>query len=123
MILDRNITKTHKLNANTYILSSGMFADYQNFWRLLDNRLDWYRMNHGAELSSNAIASLVSRMLYEKRFFPCYAFNLVVGFDDEGKPTIWNYDAIGSYGKVTYGVAGSSKFYLLPLLDNQVPKP
>lgn len=97
-----------------------MFADYQNFWRLLDNRLNWYRMNHGTELSSTAIASLVSRMLYEKRFFPCYAFNLVVGFNDEDKPVIWKYDAIGSYGEVTYGVAGSSKFFLLPLLDNQL---
>ena len=120
MILHRNITKIHKLNENTYILSSGMFADYQNFWKMLDSRLSWYRMNHGTELSSTAIASLVSRMLYEKRFFPCYAFNLVTGFDDEGNPAIWKYDAVGSYGKVTYGVDGGSKTFVLPFFDNQV---
>lgn len=120
MILHRDITKIHRLNAKTYILSGGMFADYQQFWKLLDARLSWYRMNHGEELSSTAIASLVSRMLYEKRFFPFYAFNLVVGFDDEDKPVIWNYDAVGSYGKVTYGVNGSSKSFILPFFDNQV---
>ena len=120
MILHRNITKIHKLNENTYILSSGMFADYQNFWKMLDSRLSWYRMNHGTELSSTAIASLVSRMLYEKRFFPCYAFNLVTGYDDDGNAAIWKYDAVGSYGKVTYGVDGGSKFYILPFFDNQV---
>jgi len=120
MILHRDITKIHKLSDNTYILSAGMFTDYQNFWKMLDARLSWYRMNHGTELSTTAIASLVSRMLYEKRFFPCYAFNLVVGFDDNDQPAIWKYDALGSYGKVTYGVDGGAKVYLLPFLDNQV---
>ena len=120
MILSRGITKIHKLGDRTYILSSGMFADYQNFWKLLDSRLSWYKMNHGTDLSSTAIASLVSRMLYEKRFFPFYSFNLVVGFDDEEKAVVWKYDAIGSYGKVTYGVDGTSKTFLLPFLDNQV---
>ena len=120
MILHRDITKIHRLNQSTFILSAGMFADYNHFWKMLDSRLSWYRMNHGTELSSTATASLVSRMLYEKRFFPCYAFNLVGGFDDDGKAVIWNYDAVGSYGKVTYGVNGSSKSFLLPFLDNQV---
>ena len=122
MILNRNNVKMHKLTDKTYILSAGMFADYQNLWKVLDTRLSWYKMNHGTDLSSTSVASLVSRILYEKRFFPFYAFNLVAGFDEDDKPTVWKYDAIGSYEKVIYGVNGSSKEFFMPFLDNQVKK-
>jgi len=40
---------------------------------------------------------MLGRILYEKRFFPFYTFNIVVGHEN-GKGMVWGYDAVGSYG-------------------------
>lgn len=120
MILDRKSFKIHRLNKNTFILSSGMYADLNNLWKKLDTQISLYKLNNGRELSSPSIANLVSRVLYEKRFFPFYTFNLVVGFDVQGNPKIWGYDAIGSYGEQTFGAAGSGSLFMFPYLDQMV---
>lgn len=95
-ILHRDITKIHKLTDETYILTSGMYADALNLWKKLDQHIELYKLNNGKTLSSKSIASLLSRILYEKRFFPFYTFNIIVGNID-GRATSWGYDAIGSY--------------------------
>lgn len=120
MILDRNTFKIHQLGPKTYILTSGMYADMCNLWKKLDTHISLYKLNNGRDLSSTAISNLLSRMLYEKRFFPFYTFNLVVGFDDKGKPKIWGYDAVGSYKDETFGAVGSALLFMVPYLDQKV---
>ena len=120
MVLDRNTFKIHRLNKNTFILSSGMYADVMNLWKKLDTQISLYKLNNGGELSSPSIANMVSRVLYEKRFFPFYTFNLVAGFDRERKPRIWGYDAVGSYGEQSMGSMGSAQMFMIPYLDQMV---
>ena len=50
---------------------------------------------------------------------PFYAFNLLCGLDKDGQGTVYGYDAIGSYDKLTYGVQGSGSELGAPILDNQ----
>ena len=120
MVLDRNTFKIHRLNKNTFILSSGMLADVNNLWKKLDTQISLYKLNNGRELSSPSIANMVSRILYEKRFFPFYTFNVVVGFERNGEPKVWGYDAVGSYGEQTFGCAGSAQLFMIPYLDQMV---
>jgi 20S proteasome subunit beta 6 len=117
-ILHRNTTKIHKLTDETYILSAGMYADALNLWKLMDRKIELFELNHGYIPSSPAIASLLSRTLYEKRFFPFYTFNLVVG-NVNGKPTVWNYDAIGSFEAVDFSVSGNGSDMMQSFMDNQ----
>ena len=84
------------MTESTYILSAGMYADALNLWKKLDQKIELYELNHNKPPKSSAIASLLGRVLYEKRFFPFYTFNIVVGFEGD-EPRIWGYDAIGSY--------------------------
>ncbi len=88
-----------------------MHADAQNLWKKLDQRIELYELNHGKIPTSSAIANLLSRILYEKRFFPFYTFNVVVGNVD-GKATIWDFDAIGSYGTVIASCVGNGRQFL-----------
>jgi 20S proteasome subunit beta 6 len=78
-ILHRNTTKIHKLTEDTYILTAGMYADTINLWQLLDREIEQFRMTHGKTMQSKSIACFLSRVLYNKRFFPFYTFNIVVG--------------------------------------------
>ena len=119
-ILKRDATKIHRLNEDTYILSAGAYADVINLWRVLDQRIELFELNHGEQMSSSAIASLLSRVLYERRFFPYYTFNIVVGFADNGEAMLWNYDAVGNYERRGHTASGNANDMIEPLLDNQL---
>lgn len=118
-ILKRNGTKIHKLNENTYILSAGAYADVINLWKVLDQRIELFELNHSEKMSSSAIASMLSRLLYERRFFPYYTFNIVVGFSEQGEALLWNYDAVGNYERRNHSASGNANDLIEPLLDNQ----
>jgi 20S proteasome subunit beta 6 len=47
-------------------------------------RIKMYEHEHRRQPSVTAIAQLLSTILYNKRFFPYYTFNLLAGIDDEG---------------------------------------
>ena len=119
-ILKRNASKIHRLTEDTYILSAGAWADITNLWKELDQKIELYELNHQETMSAAAIASLVSRQLYSRRFFPYYVFNLVVGFDKDGNAQMWNYDAVGSYELKKQSAQGLSANFMEPLLDNQL---
>ena len=119
-ILKRDGTKIHKLNDSTYILSAGAYADIINLWKILDQRIELYELNHNEKMSSSAIASMLSRVLYGRRFFPFYTFNIVVGFNEKGEALLWNYDAVGNYERRNQSASGNANDLIEPLLDNQL---
>ena len=63
-------------------------------------------MDHGKVLSSKGIATYLSRLLYKKRFFPFYTFNIVVG-KENNQMYVWHYDAVGSYERTNFEAAGN----------------
>jgi 20S proteasome subunit beta 6 len=97
-----------------------MQSDTKALHKLLKTRLAWYEHDHGKQMSTTAIAQMLSNILYSKRFFPFYTFNLVAGLNDEGEGKVYGYDAIGSYESIPAGASGSGQSLVQPLLDNQV---
>ncbi len=43
-----------------------------------------YEHVHHKEMSCQAVAQLLSVMLYQRRFFPFYTYNILAGLDKEG---------------------------------------
>ncbi len=72
------------------------------------------------DMSTTAIAQLLSNTLYYRRFFPFYTFNVLAGLDNEGAGAVFGYDAIGSFERIPYGVTGSGSALMTSILDNQV---
>lgn len=83
-----------------------MHADWINLWKILDEEIQLYQMNHSKTLDSKGIANFLSRLLYSKWNFPFYTFNIVIG-KDEGKMWVWHYDAVGSFEKSQFEAAGN----------------
>lgn len=95
-----------------------------------------YKNQHNKEMSSQSIAQLASTILYGKRFFPYYTFNIIGGLDEEGnlllmfaftenylgKGAVYSFDPVGSFEREKYRAGGSAASLIQPLLDSQIGK-
>ena len=79
-----------------------------------------FTRSHLQSMSVGSIARMLSLMLYGRRFFPYYTFNIVAGVDEDGAGMVYGYDAIGSYDSVKVVAQGAGQRYIIPLLDNLV---
>ncbi|KAF9687737.1 hypothetical protein SADUNF_Sadunf02G0124100 [Salix dunnii] len=133
-ILTRDYSKIYKLADKCMMASSGFQADVRALQKVLgakhlvrfhENKIDTfiYQHQHNKQMSCLAMARLLSNTLYYKRFFPYYTFNVLVGFDEEGKGCVYTFDAVGSYEKVGYSAQGSGAKLIMPVLDNQLKSP
>lgn len=126
------------------IATAGMQADQLALHKALLARLQWYEHQHRKPMSTPAIAHLLSKLLYGKRFFPYYTFNVLGGLDEEGTEAsgapishelgsdvvsflpivgngvVYSYDAVGSFELMSYSSSGTGNQLVQPLLDNQV---
>lgn len=76
-------------------------------------------------------------MLYQRRFFPFYVYNILGGIEDDGVSSfppislhefnlhlgsgaVYSFDPVGSYERETCRAAGAASTLVQPFLDNQV---
>lgn len=109
-----------RLNDVATLATNGFSADAEALVDKIKQRLVFYRHNHGTHMSLSAIARMISTMLYGKRFFPYYVYNILGGVDEEGKGAVYSFDPVGSYERETCRAAGAAQSLLQPFLDNQV---
>ncbi|GAB6024612.1 hypothetical protein CHUAL_009755 [Chamberlinius hualienensis] len=119
-IYTREQQKLFKLSDGNVLACTGCWCDILTFTKIIEARLKMYKHEHHKDMSTAAIAQLVSVMLYYKRFFPYYISNVVAGLDENGKGVVYSYDPVGHCEKETYHAGGSASALLLPLLDNQI---
>ena len=78
-----------------------------------------YNRDHNKECQPKSIAQLLAIMLYQKRFFPYYVWNIVAGIDEKGG-AVFSYDPVGNFERVRYVASGSAQSLLQPFLDQQI---
>ncbi|KAK7815299.1 hypothetical protein U0070_019143, partial [Myodes glareolus] len=103
----RDSPKCYKLTDKTVIGCSGFHGDY-------------YKHSNNKAMTTGAIAAMLSTILYSRRFFPYYVYNIIGGLDEEGKGAVYSFDPVGSYQRDSFKAGGSASATLQPLLDNQV---
>ncbi len=119
-ILSRDTQHIYNLQDKCELACVGFHGDTLAFTKNLQMRLRMYQHEHNKQPSINAIAQLISTMLYYKRFFPYYVNPIVAGLDELGRGAIYSYDPVGSYDREIYHASGSSVALLQPLLDSQL---
>lgn len=111
-------TKIFPLTSETYLASTGMQGDRLQLQQVLKYRIQWYRFSNGGRTpSTSAIAKLIFTLLYQRRFFPYYAFSMIVGFDEHKHGVCYHFDVFGSTEPRTYVTSGSASAFVEPLLD------
>ncbi|XP_076316262.1 proteasome subunit beta type-1-like [Tachypleus tridentatus] len=119
-IYTREQSKLYKLSQKTVLGCAGCWCDILTFTRFLEARMKMYENEHHKQMSTPAVAQLITTMLYYKRFFPYYVSNVLAGIDADGRGCVYSYDPIGHCEKVQYRTGGSSSALIQPLLDNQI---
>merc|ERR1719359_825388 len=118
----RDCSKATQLTDKCVIASCGMKSDAITLHRHLKARIVMYEHKHRKQPSVVAIAQMLSTMLYYKRFFPYYTFNVLAGVDNDGVGGVYHYDAIGSFERVPYTTSGSGSSLVMSVLDCKIQK-
>lgn len=119
-INSRYSPKAYKLTESTVLATSGFHADGSVLTKNIKAQIQMYKFSHEKVMTTAAIAQMTSIMLYQRRFFPYYTFNIIGGLDDEGKGAVYSFDPVGSYEREGYRAGGSAASLIQPFLDNQI---
>merc|ERR1712146_63086 len=108
------------MGGSTVLGCAGYHGDVLTLIKRIKQRMTLYKHEHGKEMSTPAAAQMLATMLYGKRFFPYYTYNIIGGIDSEGKGCVFSFDPVGSYEREFFRAAGTASSLLQPLLDNQL---
>lgn len=113
----------HQLTARTdkaTLATTGFAADAEALVARIRQRLELYQYTHSRSMPLHSIARMISTILYSKRFFPYYVYNILGGVDEQGKGAVFGYDPVGSYERQISNASGAAQGLIQPFLDNQV---
>lgn len=121
-IPDRRVERIIKISENIILATAGMQSDIFRLQENLKNRISRSFLEKNLSCSIDSCASLLSSILYSRRFFPFYCFNLLSGLNLNGSARNFGFDAIGSYENSTSASIGSGQKIIQPLLDSSFPE-
>ncbi|KAJ3506017.1 hypothetical protein NMY22_g17382 [Coprinellus aureogranulatus] len=119
-IQTRYAPKVFKLTDKAVLAVNGFAADGNMFVKKVKQRLEWYRHAHAKDMPIRSIARLIQTMLYARRFFPYYVYNILGGIEEDGTGAVYSFDPVGSYEREACRAAGAAQALVQPFLDNQV---
>jgi len=119
-IQTRYAPKVFRLTDKAVLAVNGFAADGNMFVKKVKQRLEWYRHAHSKDMPLGAIARMIQTMLYAKRFFPYYVYNILGGIEEDGSGAVYSFDPVGSYEREACRAAGAAQSLVQPFLDNQI---
>lgn len=91
-----NFHKIFKMNDQLYLGLSGLATDIETVSNLAKFRVNLYELREGRKISPHAFMSLVSNILYGRRFGPYFVEPIIAGIDrTTGEPYVASCDLIG----------------------------
>ncbi|CAF2109896.1 unnamed protein product [Brassica napus] len=85
-----------KIHDRVFIALSGLATDVQTLYQRLVFRHKLYQLREERDMKPETFASLVSAILYEKRFGPYLCQPVIAGLGEDDKPFICTMDSIGA---------------------------
>ena len=94
--VDTNFPKVFEVSPHLWVGLPGLATDTQTVLDKLRFRTQMYELKEGRKMKPKTFASMLSNMLYERRFGPFFVEPIVAGLDPVTKESyICNMDLIG----------------------------
>jgi proteasome beta subunit len=116
-VVNKNTKKTFVLTESVGAACAGMVADMNILARQITALSKIRRFETRRDLPTNAVAKLMSVIMFERRYFPLLTQVVVGGYDT--KPQIYTLDPLGSLLPDEYASVGSGAEMALGVLDAQ----
>lgn len=113
----RKTNRIVKISPNILLATSGMFVDLFFLQNLMQKGVKNFRTENSTICLISSCAFYLSYILYCRRFFPFYTFNLLSGLEINREGCVFSYDAIGSFEKNYMSCVGSAQAQIQPILD------
>ncbi|KAI5181893.1 20S proteasome subunit beta 3 [Nematocida sp. AWRm80] len=108
--IHNNISRMYVMTPRIVVSMCGFLPDGQIIAKILRKHINMFKLNQGREIEPNELCSLLSYILYGKRFSPYYADPIVIGFDRNGEGHIYSMDMIGCVStSETYLASGTAR--------------
>ena len=91
-----NFEKIHEMGPHLYIGLSGLATDVQTVSQKLKFRLNLYELRENRKIKPKTFMSMISNLLYERRFGPFFIEPVIAGLDPKTtQPFVASLDLIG----------------------------
>jgi len=111
--------RVFRVSDKLFIGLAGLGSDVQTVSQKLKFRMNMYKLREEREMKPKTFSSMVSQMLYEKRFSPWFCEPVIAGLDETGKPYVSCSDLIGAECFTDdFAVAGTSSENLYGMCES-----
>ncbi len=115
LIAHKFVKKTFKIDEHLGATVAGVVGDAQMLIKWMQAEARLYKFKRGRETNTNALASLVSNILFSSRYFPMIVQLVIGGYDAE--PKVFSLDPLGSAIEDKYVATGSGSVYSYGILE------
>jgi proteasome beta subunit len=118
LVAHKRTEKLYKINDRLGMTVAGLVGDAQLLVRDMRAEYELYRFQREEEMSIKGAATLLSNILYQRRFYPYYVQLLIGGMDDEG-PALYSLDPAGGAIPDKYVSTGSGSVMVYGVLEDR----
>jgi 20S proteasome subunit beta 6 len=116
-LISRNSTRIIKISTNIILATAGMAADLYFLQNQIHNGIQQYQKQNSNKCTISNCVFYLSSILYSRRFFPFFTFNIISGLEKNNEASIFNFDALGSFEKGFFNCIGNGQSLIQPILD------
>ncbi|CAH8448547.1 unnamed protein product [Dicrocoelium dendriticum] len=107
--ISTDFTKVHQLCPRIFVGLPGLMTDNQTVFQRLQFRKNVYELRENKSIRPKTVTTMLSNLLYERRFGPYFVEPVVVGLDHaSGKPHVACMDLIGCISEADDFVVGGT---------------
>ncbi len=116
LIASKDVLKVRQLDEHIAMTIAGVVGDAQALERYIMAELKLFKLHEDRKMPVRNAASLVSNILYARRFYPYYVQLIVAGYDSAG-PSIYTLAPDGSVIPEKYYSTGSGSPMVFGVLE------
>jgi len=116
LIVSKGVKKVFKITDQIGAACAGLVGDMQILAREVEAQANLYSMDVGRKVSVRSAAKLMANILFNRRYAPLITQTIVGGLD-EGGPSLYVLDVLGSLIPDKYAAVGSGTELAIGVLE------